>query len=227
MHNWSEIIGTPAKVWRKAKEVGPFYALQLVFWQVVPHWLFDFNVWVVAITDLRDRVEITDHDPAIRWADERDIDALVSTGLDRAKITAEFAKGARIAVFERDGRVIAHHRLRIATHEQDDWLFFKCRPDDITGGVLWVAPEHRGSGIGPRMMGFTWSELARAGFPRIVAIVNVLNRNSRRALAKKRGMEKGRIYYLRLFGLAFLHYGSLNRVGCWHPRNRLEIPFAG
>ena len=153
MHGWSEIIGIPARMRRKAMEVGPLYALQLIYWQIVPQWLFDLNVWVVTITDIRSRAGNTDHDPAIRWANECDIDALAQCGLGRAKITTAFEKNVKIAIFERDGRIIAHHQYFAAMHEQDDWLLFKVRPDDVAGGTLWVAPDHRGSTILTPLLG--------------------------------------------------------------------------
>ena len=87
--------------------------------------------------------------------------------------------------------------------------------------------RYRGGGVGPQMLEFTWSDLGRAGFQRSVGIMNALNRNSRRAGAKRDIKQKGRVFYLRLFGLAYLHYGSLNRIGHWHPRKRLEIDFTG
>jgi ribosomal protein S18 acetylase RimI-like enzyme len=226
MPSWAKIIELPARAWRKTLEVGPLYALQLIYWQVVPHWLFDLNVWIVTTTDIRHRIGNAKHNPAIRWANESDIDALTRCGIERATITAAFERGVKIAVFERGGRIVAHARYGTATHEQDDWLLFKVGPHDVYGAGIWVSPDHRGRGIAPQVIPFVWSHFVRAGRGRSLGIINGLNRNSRRACAKAGVTEMGRIFYLRLLGLAYLHHGSLNRIGFWHPRNRLEILLA-
>jgi GNAT superfamily N-acetyltransferase len=61
------------------------------------------------------------------------------------------------------------------------WLRVKISPNDICGAIVWVAPEHRGQGFGPRLNRHAASECARAGYSRIISTVDSLNRNSLRA----------------------------------------------
>lgn len=223
MPSWAKIIEPPTRVWRKTLEVGPFYALQLICWEIFPSWLFDLNVWIVTVKEIQAYSEIRKHNSAIRWADEHDTDALTLCGLDRAKITSSFERDVKIAVFEREGRIIAYAQYGTAAHEQDDWLIFKLKPHDVYGAGVWVAPDHRGQRIAGQVIAFARSHFARAGCRRSVGIINGLNRNSRRAHVKVGITELGRIFYLRLLGLEFLRYGRLIRIGRWHSRNRLEI----
>lgn len=224
--NWSKFMELPTRIWRKTFEVGPLYSLQLIYWEIVPGWLFDLNIWIVTVKEIQANGGNTPDADALRWADESDTEALAACGLDRSKIASSFACGVKIAVCERAGRIICYARYGTATHEQDDWLIFKFKPQDVFGAGIWVAPDHRGQSIAPRVIAFARAHFASAGCRRSVGIINGLNRNSRRACAKVGITELDRIYYLRLFGLEFLRYGKLNRIGHWHSRNRLEIPLA-
>ncbi len=226
MPNWAEIFELPARMWRKTTEVGPLYALQLIFWEIFPGWLFDLNVWIVTSTQMRIPAGKQSHDVALRWADEGDVDALIRCGIDRTKLVAGFERGCKIAVFERGGRILGYARYGTAPHEQDDWLLFRFMSHDVYGAGMWVAPDCRGQGIAPQLIAFVWSYYVPAGCRRSLGIINGLNRNSRQACAKAGVTEAGRVFYLRLMGLAYLHYGSINRIGRWCPEKRLEILLA-
>ena len=223
MPSWARIIELPARVWRKTVEVGPLYALQLIYWEIFPSWLFDLNVWIVTVKEIQAYSEIRNHDSAIRWADENDMDALTLCGLNRTKIASSFERDGKIAVLEREGRIIAYAQYGTAAHEQDDWLIFKLKPHDVYGAGVWVAPDHRGQRIAAQLIAFARSHFARAGCQRSIGLINALNQNSRRAHVKVGITEFGRIFYLRLLGLEFLRYGRLHRIGRWHSQNRLEI----
>lgn len=226
MSNRSDPDSLPARIWRKWREVGPLYALQLIYWELIPHWIFDLNAWVVCATDIRRHAANETHDPAIRWATERDTDAIAACGVERDKIVKAFARGSRIAVLDRDGRVLVHGWYDLAAHEQDDWLTFCLEPDDVMGASIWVQPDQRGGGLAPRVIGFVWSDLAREGYARTIGIINALNRNSRRACKKAGVVPIGRLFYVRFLGLVYMRYGARSRIGFWNSRNRLNLALA-
>jgi GNAT superfamily N-acetyltransferase len=226
MFDRMEIARFPARILRKWREVGPLYALQMTYWEIFPNWLFDINAWVVLATDIRKHAANRSHDPAIRWATETDIDALAACGVDRRKILKALKGDVRIALLERDGRVLVHGWYGATMHEQDDWLTFRLKPGDLMGASIWVRPDCRGQGLAPRVIGFVWSEMARAGRVRSVGIINVLNRNSRRAIAKNGSTVVGRLFYIRFLGLTYIRYGVLKKIGFWNPRNRLDLTLA-
>ena len=226
MPSWTEFSELPARMRRKTAEVGPLYALQLIFWEIFPGWLIDLNVWIVTATQMRVSAAQQSHDAGLRWAGKDDVEALIRCGLDRAKIAAGLEPGCKIAVFERGGRIVAYARYGTAPYEQDDWLRFSLMPHDVYGAGMWVAPDYRGKGIAAQLIAFVWSHFVAAGCRRSLGIINVLNRNSRQACAKAGVTEAGRIFYLRLLGMAYLRYGSINRVGRWTPEKRLEILLA-
>ena len=100
MPSWARIIELPARVWRKTVEVGPLYALQLIYWEIFPSWLFDLNVWIVTVKEIQAYSEIRNHDSAIRWADENDMDALTLCGLNRTKIASSFERDGKIEIIK-------------------------------------------------------------------------------------------------------------------------------
>jgi len=208
------------------REVGFLYVLQIAYWEIIPGWLFDFNAWVVTATDIRRQSVNMSHDPAIRWAAASDMELLVACGLSRLEISEALRRGARIAVYESDGRIIVHGWYGFAAYDQGDWVRFQLAPGEMLGIRIWVRPECRGQGLAPKVIRFVWSEMSRAGIERSVGIINVLNRNSRRALAKNDSSEAGRIYYLRFLGLTWVRYGAFWRIGSWNPGNRLDLMLA-
>ena len=218
-----EFLHQLARVRKRFSEVGIVYALQLLKWRLVSSRQIDANVWVVVSRDIRELAAVKDHDAAIRWATASDFAELISCGIKPAKLDVDFGRTLKIAVYEHEGRIIAFAQYAVRSWDQDDWLTFKFKPRDIYGAGVWVAQEHRGQNIASRVMAFAWSNYAQNGYERMVAITNALNRNSFRAAAKVGPGNFNRIWYLRLFGFTYLHYGSVRQIGRWNPRRRLEV----
>jgi len=215
--NWLE------KARRKVAEVGMLYALQQTKWTFLPDWLIELNVWQVNTIDIRGHATMTRHDPALRWAVNRDIPDLLACGVKPEVLAYAFGKTVRIAVYERDGQIVAYGQHAVGAWQQSDWLRFRFAPRDFNAAEVWVAPDFRGQGIGPKIMAFATSHFARNGHHRAVAIINVLNRNSIRACAKVGPVSAERFWYLRLFGFSFLRYGELHGFGRWTRRNRFDV----
>lgn len=221
IHRDVRLLSNP---WRKVSDIGLFYSIQTFFWRIVPSWLFDINVWIVTTTDQR-AFNPGATDPGIRWANERDIEDLVACGIDREALVHGLARGVKYAVCERDDRIICYAIYETGTHDQESWLRFRFDARDYFGARIWVSPAYRGQGIAPKVIRFARAYFLNKNHLRSLGIINGLNKSSRRACAKSGVTENGRILYLRLLGITYLHYGRINRIGLWNAKNRLEIPF--
>ena len=102
---------------------------------------------------------------------------------------------------------------------------FRFAAQDFFGARIWVSPDYRGQGIAPKVIRYARAYFLNTDRWRSLGIINGLNKSSRRACAKTGIAETGRILYLRLLGITYLHYGRINRIGFWNAGNRLEIPF--
>ena len=72
-------------------------------------------------------------------------------------------------------------------------------------------------------MAFAWSQFARDDYCQTVGIINALNRNSKRAIAKVGTGTTRRFWYFRFLGFTYYSYQGRRGVGRWSPRNRLEV----
>ncbi len=212
-----------AKAQRKVSEVGLLYALQQTKWTFLPEWLAELNIWNVNTIDIRSHAAMTRHDPALRWATNRDIPQLLACGVKPEVLAYAFGKSTTIAVYERDGRIVGYGQYAVGAWDLGDWLRFRFAPRDFHTAEVWVAPDLRGQGIGPKIFTFATSHFARNGYHRTVAIINVLNRNSIRACAKVCSPSTERFWYLRLFGVSYVRYGAVRGVGRWARRNRFDV----
>lgn len=212
-----------AKARRKVSEVGLLYALQQTKWTFLPDWLIELNVWNVNTVDIRGHALLTDHDPALRWATNRDIAELANCGVSPEALAYTFGKTLKIAVYEHEGRIVGYGQHAVGTSNQSDWLRFRLAPRDCMAVEFWVAPEFRGRRIGPKILAFAWSHYARNGYHRAVNIINVLNHNSTRACATAGVMSTERFWYFRLLGFSYMHYGALRAMGRWTRRNRFHV----
>ncbi len=207
---------------RKVSDTGVFYSIQNFLWRIVPSWLFDINIWIVTATD-HSAFKPSATPPGIRWANERDISGLTACGVDRTALVDGLARGDKYAVYEREDRILGYAIYETNTHDQENWLRFRFGTHDFFGARIWVAPEFRGQGIAPQVIRFARAYFLQKDRCRSLGIINGLNKSSRRACAKTGIVESGRILYLRLLGLTYLHYGRINRIGFWNAGNRLEI----
>lgn len=211
------------KARRKISEVGLLYALQQTKWTFLPDWLVELNVWNVNTIDIRGLANVTRHDPALRWATNRDIADLAAYGVRPEDLAYTFGKTLKIAVYEHEGRIVGYGQYAVDSWNQDVWLRFRFAPKDLIGAGIWVAPEFRGQRIAPQIMSFAWSHFARNGYHRVVNIINALNHNSTRACSKVGTLSAERFLYFRLLGFSYLRYGAVRAFGRWSRRNRFEV----
>ncbi len=212
-----------AKARRKVSEVGLLYALQQTKWTFLPDWLIELNVWHVNTIDIRSLATVTQHDPALRWATNRDIAELVACGIRPEDLAYTFGKTLKIAVYEHEGRIVGYGQYAVESWNQDVWLRFRFAPQDLIAAGIWVAPEFRGQRIAPQIMSFAWSHFARNGYHRLVNIINALNHNSTRACAKVGTLSAERFWYFHLLGFTYMRYGTVRAFGRWTRRNRLDV----
>ncbi len=211
------------KAQRKISEVGPLYAVQQAKWTFLPDWLIELNVWNVNTVDIRGLAKETRHDPALRWATNRDIAELAACGVGPHDLAYAFGKTLKIAVYEHEGRIVGYGQYAVESWNQSDWLRFRFAPQDVIGAGIWVAPEFRGRRIAPQIMTFAWSHFARNGYHRLVNIINAMNRNSTRACAKVGTLSAERFWYFHLLGFTYMRYGAVRAFGRWTRRNRFDV----
>lgn len=212
-----------AKARRKVSEVGLLYALQQTKWTFLPDWLIELNVWNVNTIDIRGHAMLTRHDPALRWATNRDIVELVACGVGPEALAYAFGKTLKIAVYEHEGRIVGYGQYAVESWNQDVWLRWRFAPRDLIGAGIWVAPEFRGQRIAPQIMNFAWSHFARNGYHRVVNIINALNQNSTRACSKVGTLSTECFWYFRLLGFSYMRYGAVTGFGRWTRRNRFDV----
>ncbi len=208
---------------RQVSAMGPLYALQVGLARALPQWLFHANVEVVHALDLGDWAERPLDESGLRWAGEADFERLVAFGIDPAELRSRFARGARVAILEQDGRVAAWNWFETDSHDDYDWLRFTLSPGEIWGFNGRVAPAVRGRGAFARVRGFAARDLAREGYRRIVSNIDALNRSSLRARAKTGSAALGRFFWIRALGVTLLRVDGSMRVGRWGPQRRLAL----
>lgn len=207
------------------REVGPLYAAHRVLTRYVPSWLFYLNVFVVLRVELSRFADAAAEDPEMRWAGPADLDALARFGgVDY--IAARLERGEAVAVLEQDGKILGWHSHATGYDQQSGWFRFDLGPKDVFFNIIVVAPQHRGQGLGPRIMDFALRETAAQGYQRAYFIIDALNRNSLKAFSRIESRPAGRIAYLRLLGLTVAKIGPRVRCGFWSPENPLRLPLS-
>ncbi len=222
----SALRGAFSAALRRLAAMGPLYAAQVGLARAVPQWLFHANVEVVHALDLGGWAERPLDESGLRWAGEADFDRLVAFGSDPAELSARFARGARVAILEQDGRVAAWNWFETEGHDDYDWLRFTLSPDEIWGFNGRVASAFRGRGAFARVRSFAARDLAREGYRRIVSNIDALNRSSLRARAKTGSTALGRFFWIRILGVTLVSLGGAVRIGRWGPRRRLAMATA-
>lgn len=206
-----------------ARDNGALYALQLIFRNVVSQDIVDFNSWAVWKIDLQATAGRVCDEPDIRWARPGDIDALTALGRPGEEFTGAFSCGRKIAVCECQGQIVGYYLVSTTSYERLTWLSVTVPPKCAYGLMLWTQPRFRGRSIGPRLVRFVQTALAREGYRSLIYHIDAMNRISLRANAKLDVGSLGRITYIRFMGLTYLRYRSMRRVGFWNAYRRLEL----
>lgn len=212
-----------ARLRRKVREVGPLYAVQRAMTRVLPTWLFYLNVFVVLKVELSHYAGARAADSGLRWAGPADLAALARFG-GADYIAARFERGEAVAVLEQDGEIVGWHAHAARYDQQSGWFRLDLGPEEVFFTMVIVAPEHRGRGLGHRIMDFALREVAGQGYERVYFIVDALNRNSLKAFSRIESRPAGRIAYVRLLGLTVVKIGSRVRCGFWSPDRPLRVP---
>ena len=149
----------------------------------------------------------------------------ISLGAPPYGIPTELEKGALFFVLEQKGCAIGYMWLQPKSLHREvwwPWLRFRLSQDDIWGQFVWVAPEYRGQGFGPRVNKHALLQAARAGYTRVLSTVSPYNYRSIRADEK---VGYRRLYYfitLR-FGVTLVFYNRTLRFGSWTASRPLEL----
>ena len=149
----------------------------------------------------------------------------ISLGAPPYGIPTELEKGALFFVLEQKGCAIGYMWLQPKSLHISGWwpwLQFRLTQDDIWGQKMWVAPEYRGQGFGPRVNKHALLQAARAGYTRVISHVVIYNTRSIRA-DEKVGYRRLCNFFALHLGVALVFYNSSLRLGSWTAGRPLEL----
>lgn len=217
MKAWQRLVS-------KTRESGALYTLQLLSDRLVPKFIFDLRAVFLCELALSDARETTDSDPGIHLADADEFDRLLHQHPVLSRMRGKLGSGVQLWVLMEGDEIEAFMWLDPHVIRPSDWLRIELTAADIAGIFLWVSPERRGIGLGPRINRHVSQEYARVGYERIVSTVDSLNRNSLRADEKVGYARIGKIRAIRLCGFGWVRCGHLARIGWWTRRHPLTLP---
>ena len=219
---WTELCTRWRRFQRSLREVGVLYTCQNIVKTVFPGRVLAANTAFVAEVDISRWPDSIAPDPCIRWAIPSDTEMFARAGVPIGAIQAYIARGARVAIYERNAEVLGFFIYDADCVELYDWIRFRLSPDVKWNAEAWVAPAHRGKGMHGRIRHFAVSEFCRNGYVRTLATIDAANIPSLRATIKK-GAIIGCISYVRILGLTLVRINGAIRVGLWGPKHRLDL----
>lgn len=202
-----------ARVARKIREVGVFYALTLGMRVLVPAAVF--RVTRMAILQiLREDVDAPAvADDRIRWATPRDCRRLEAFGHKPDDLAGRFAAGARVCIFTEQEMLLAYVWFHSPVHDEEDLgVRFSLSPGEIWLFDAMVDVDHRGRGLYPRLLKAASRDLGREGVRRILIAIETANGNSLRAHQAAGAESIGVVSGLRILGFTFVRYGRSFRI---------------
>ncbi len=211
------------KLVSKGRESGLLYTVQLLTDRLVPKILLDVRAVFLCELDLADASESFHPDSDIDRVEADELERLIESHEVLGRMRSEFSPGARVWVLREGDEIEAFMLLAPEVILQSNWFRIDLSKDDIAGVFLWVSPEHRGKGLGPRMNRHVSQECARLGYSRIVSTVDALNRNSLRADEKVGYQRIGKIRILRIFGFGGVFLRRMRRLGWWTSKHLLVL----
>lgn len=206
----------------KLRETGLLYTAQLLVERLVPAVLLDIRSVYLCRLDLAPFGDSRHHDPAIDFAGSEAGGPLADHPV-LADMSGRASPSTRLWVLREGGEVAAFMWMDAAVLQLSDWIHFTLSDGEIAGIFLWVSPERRGAGLGPRMNRHVSHECTRQGIDRVVSTVDTLNRNSLRADEKVGYVRIGRVRALRFMGLGLVRCGGMTRIGRWSARRPLTL----
>jgi GNAT superfamily N-acetyltransferase len=164
---------------------------------------------------------VGDDDPAI----EEITDAALN-GLEIEETVGwrrRLRRGYRLWVLWDGDKIVAYDWQTGLRRYLAPWIRLIGASGDQWGCYLHVAADRRGEGLGPRLRSHVLRASGAAGVHRFLGMAAAPNRNSQRALAKLGYRLAGRLFYIRILGLAIVRHGKKWRRGRWDATQPLEI----
>jgi GNAT superfamily N-acetyltransferase len=179
-----------------------------------PAFLFDVSVlWICELPLAEAPVAV---DPGFVFRPPSEIERLVESGRLREKLgPAATDPTAVVWTLDVDGEPAGYFLLRKDCYRPFHFLRLDVEPFERAGAELYVAPERRGRGLGPRMNELAAHHYRLQGFTRIVSIVDVRNRNALRGDEKVGYRRLDRLVVVRFLGLMVIRVRHRTHVGRW------------
>lgn len=211
------------RFWAKIEEVGLWYALYLMVERAIPGFVLEVRSVYLSQLHLAPFLDPTYHDPDIRLAGAAEFERLMHNHPVLAGMREKLGPGVRLWVLFDGADLSAFMWLDTSVIGLTEWVRFQLADDEIAGVFLWVSPERRGTGLGPRINRHISHQYAREGRTRVVSTVDSLNRNSLRA-DEKVGYERiGKLRAIRILGLCFTSWRGERRLGLWSRRHPITF----
>ncbi len=216
------------KAWRrfvsKVREVGLLYALELTAERLVPRILFDLRAVYLCQLALGSDLTTAPREPHIHLAEPDELERLMRHHDALRGMREKLGPGVKLWVLGEDGHIDAFMWLDSHVIQPSNWVRLELSEHEIAGVYVWVSPERRGTGLGPRVNKHVSHECARAGYARIVSTVDLLNHNSLRA-DEKVGYERiGKVFVWRILGFGGVFCAGMARLGWWTGKHPLALP---
>ncbi len=210
----------------KVREAGLLYALELTAKRVVPRILFDLRAVYLCQLALGGDLTTAPLDPHIHLAEPEEFERLMRNHDVLRGMREKLGPGVKLWVLAEGDQIDAFMWLDSQVIQPSDWVRLDLSEHEIAGIYVWVSPERRGMGFGPRVNRHVSHECARAGYVRLVSTVDLLNRNSLRA-DEKVGYERiGKVFVWRILGFGGIFCRGKARFGWWTGKHPLSLPVA-
>jgi len=212
---------------RSFKSNGALRTLQRGINRVLPEHIFTVNQ-IIAVEDsiadviagLGDRVP--DACYRQRWSTGEDREALAWGGQSAQEVAAYYDHGGARAVITTKAdqmgsdKMVGYAWLMTKDWTSQGWMRVKLAPNEVWGGFIFTAPEHRGKRILAGVRQFSYPRLITEGYDKVLVFVSALNRSSLRAGGTPGRKYVGRIFYIRLLGLVIYRIGRKWGAGFWN-----------
>ena len=216
------------KAWRrfvsKVREVGLLYALELTTQRLVPRILFDLRAVYLCQLALGSSLGAPPRERHIHLAEPEELERLMGHHDVLHGMGEKLGPGVKLWVWGEGDQIDAFMWLDSQVIRPSDWVRLELSEHEIAGVYVWVSPERRGAGLGPRVNRQVSHECAQAGYVRIISTVDLLNRNSLRA-DEKVGYERiGKVFAWRILGFGGIFCRGKARLGWWTSKHPLALP---
>lgn len=194
--------------------------------RLIPNSWLSAGRWAVFELPLRELANQPQPNLPIRWASTADAELLSQMGWPITRVRQLLDSGARTALLERGGRLLACLLLESYVHEPYEWLRFELPPQDLWVVYTWVHPDARGAGLFGHLRRFVATDCMAQGYGRILNAIGEENVKSLQANAKLPTRRLGRIVYLRVPGLTLVSAAGQVHLGRWNKQRPLALDMA-